>query len=564
MPVLLDNIQFYHGPSKAAKRPSFAFNSNQKGSEGFNTLLSGEQAAFSDEPAYLATDASTIVPTGFVPPAANAENTTHQHAVGSPNLFDIELARSWGAAMPLLGTLEASDRDACPYTSDEKMPGDSPSSFGANSGKSAELDCSDVFPRSQPSSASPLQPPQPPSIAVLSPESEISYPETLQSHMVEDVQWRRNQPSYNVDFESLSPAHAWDMSDMSTEFGEHSSNTAPSSISSCSAIASKKRSETSPYIPSLENCPDDCSDDHEEVSQTRLISGCFPEIVPESDNSGPVDPLHFNMPDSMDHEQANSRESVNSPMTTPSVEGDKNPVFTNPRKCKKKNAHCLGPENNTLLATSAPLIPPPRPRPVRSVRLRPKPALLNAYGSESSEDCDDSSDEDFVSGAMQSELSDVHPSRTAPYYPSDTSFGSSTQHYESRDIVGRAILTIETQGSEPTFFFTLVPDNVPSISYVAAHSPPHNSEKAGGVLKPSMSVNRSTRATRGKSKRRTYSTDENNLLVKLREERKLTWKEITDYFPGRASSALQVHYSTKLKPRRAKRSRPQSRRGRKK
>lgn len=31
-----------------------------------------------------------------------------------------------------------------------------PSSFGANSSKSAELDCSDVFPRSQPSSASPL------------------------------------------------------------------------------------------------------------------------------------------------------------------------------------------------------------------------------------------------------------------------------------------------------------------------------------------------------------------------------------------------------------------------
>lgn len=55
--------------------------------------------------------------TGFFPPATNAANTTHQHAVGAPNLFGLELAKSWGAAMPLLGALEASDRDACPYTS---------------------------------------------------------------------------------------------------------------------------------------------------------------------------------------------------------------------------------------------------------------------------------------------------------------------------------------------------------------------------------------------------------------------------------------------------------------
>jgi hypothetical protein len=175
-----------------------------------------------------------------------------------------------------------------------------------------------------------------------------------------------------------------------------------------------------------------------------------------------------------------------------------------------------------------------------------------------------------MSDAIRSELSDVEdpveekhspPNRTAPCYPNDTSFGSSPRNYESRDIVGRAILTIETQGSEPTFFFTLVPDSVPSTSYVASHSPPHNCEEASRVLKPPVSASRSTR---GKSKRRTYSTDENNLLVKLKEERKLTWKEINDYFPDRASASLQVHYSTKLKHRRAKRRGPQSRRGKKK
>jgi hypothetical protein len=132
MPVILDNIQFYHSPSKSAKPRYLAFNSNQKGSDA---LLSGERPLFSNEPVSSATDDSKIVPTCFLPPAAaNAENITRRHTVGPPNLFDFELARSWAAATPLLGTIEAIDRDACPSlqridchyrdNSDEKMPGD--------------------------------------------------------------------------------------------------------------------------------------------------------------------------------------------------------------------------------------------------------------------------------------------------------------------------------------------------------------------------------------------------------------------------------------------------------
>lgn len=130
--MILDNIQFYHGPSKPAKLPYFAFNSKKVFNS--NTLLSGEQPAFTNKPVSLATDDSTMVPTGFLPPAANAEDATHQHAVGSPNLFDLELARPWAAATPFLSTLEACDRDASPSpraldchcrdNSDETMPGD--------------------------------------------------------------------------------------------------------------------------------------------------------------------------------------------------------------------------------------------------------------------------------------------------------------------------------------------------------------------------------------------------------------------------------------------------------
>ncbi|KAJ5477737.1 hypothetical protein N7530_003246 [Penicillium desertorum] len=565
MPVILDNIHFYHGPSKPAKPPYFAFNSNQKGS---NTLLSGEQPSFSNEAVSSATeDYSAMVPPCFLPPAGNAENTTNQHAAGSPNLFDLELARSWGALTPLLGTLEASDRDASPSlqrldydyrdNSDEKVPADSPSSFRVNPSKRAELDGSDVFPRPQSSCTTPLQPPRSPSISVLSPGAAETHSGVMQSVVTEDVQWTRDQLSYPAYFESSNLVHASDMSDMSTAFSDYSSNTPLSSILSCSDVVSNNRNDIFSCVPSQEDYPDDHSDDYAETSQTRLISDYPPRTVAESGPSGPSDPLHVNMPDLMDLEQAYGRESFNSRSRTPSVRGDKSPNLANPRKCKnqerpmpstrKRETTC-----NERYPSVAVVIPPPRPRAVRSLRSRPKPVVLDASESES-EDVDDSSDEDFMTDTIQSEPPHVEdsveekngsPSTTASCYPNHMSFGSSSRHCcESRDIVGRAILTIETQGSEPTFFFTLVPDNVYSTSSVAAHSPPHNSEKADRVLKRSLSMNRSTR---GKSKFQRYSTDEDNLLVKLKEEGRLTWKEIADHFPGRQLSALQSRAYVRL------------------
>ncbi|KAJ5443631.1 uncharacterized protein N7458_007503, partial [Penicillium daleae] len=159
---------------------------------------------------------------------------------------------------------------------------------------------------------------------------------------------------------------------------------------------------------------------------------------------------------------------------------------------KKKNAYRLRLENSILLVISATLLSLSL-----FLRLKPKPILLNKYKSKGSNNFDNSSDEDFIKllGGKDSERRNT--------------------------------------GSEPTFFFTLVPDNIPSISYITAYSPPHNSEKADRVLNPLKSE---------------YSMDEDNLLVKLKEERKLTWKEITDYFPGRKSflfTAGSIFYQTK-------------------
>ncbi|EAL86549.1 SANT/Myb-like DNA-binding domain-containing protein [Aspergillus fumigatus Af293] len=44
-----------------------------------------------------------------------------------------------------------------------------------------------------------------------------------------------------------------------------------------------------------------------------------------------------------------------------------------------------------------------------------------------------------------------------------------------------------------------------------------------------------------------YTSDENALLVRLKEREGMLWAEIAAYFPERSASSLQVHYSTKLR-----------------
>ncbi|KAF7586940.1 hypothetical protein BBP40_007995 [Aspergillus hancockii] len=44
-----------------------------------------------------------------------------------------------------------------------------------------------------------------------------------------------------------------------------------------------------------------------------------------------------------------------------------------------------------------------------------------------------------------------------------------------------------------------------------------------------------------------FTPEEDALLVELKENKNLTWKQIADFFPGRTSGTLQVRYCTKLK-----------------
>jgi hypothetical protein len=44
-----------------------------------------------------------------------------------------------------------------------------------------------------------------------------------------------------------------------------------------------------------------------------------------------------------------------------------------------------------------------------------------------------------------------------------------------------------------------------------------------------------------------FTSEEDCLLIELKETKDLTWKQVADFFPGRTPGTLQVRYCTKLK-----------------
>ncbi|EQK97424.1 MYB DNA-binding domain-containing protein [Ophiocordyceps sinensis CO18] len=72
-------------------------------------------------------------------------------------------------------------------------------------------------------------------------------------------------------------------------------------------------------------------------------------------------------------------------------------------------------------------------------------------------------------------------------------------------------------------------------------------EDAGGA--PSMvgQVGMPSPAARPRGPKLKFTAEDDQLLIELKEQKNLTWKQIADFFPGRSSGTLQVRYCTKLK-----------------
>ncbi|KAA8642629.1 uncharacterized protein ATNIH1004_011574 [Aspergillus tanneri] len=87
---------------------------------------------------------------------------------------------------------------------------------------------------------------------------------------------------------------------------------------------------------------------------------------------------------------------------------------------------------------------------------------------------------------------------------------------------GSALLTVQHASRlKPAYYFTFVPD----ASSMSSHPLPADIP----------------------GKQRPYSSDENALLVRLKEREGMPWAAIAKHFPDRQATALQVHYSTKLR-----------------
>ncbi|TQS34052.1 hypothetical protein Golomagni_05581 [Golovinomyces magnicellulatus] len=86
-----------------------------------------------------------------------------------------------------------------------------------------------------------------------------------------------------------------------------------------------------------------------------------------------------------------------------------------------------------------------------------------------------------------------------------------------------------------------LPDLGPHAKMLRRDSPEHNSISLvgqDGMPEP---------APRPRGPKLKFTSEDDQLLIQLKEQKNLTWKQIADFFPGRSSGTLQVRYCTKLK-----------------
>lgn len=107
MPVNLDSIQFYRGPSKPEKRPYLAFDSKES---VLGPQSSTGQSIFPNNLVFSATEdrSTSNLPTIEV----KAKAMTPDRSTPPPNWFDFEIAKCGDTTTPLPQSQDAGDRSA--------------------------------------------------------------------------------------------------------------------------------------------------------------------------------------------------------------------------------------------------------------------------------------------------------------------------------------------------------------------------------------------------------------------------------------------------------------------
>ncbi|KFY95782.1 hypothetical protein V498_03133 [Pseudogymnoascus sp. VKM F-4517 (FW-2822)] len=124
---------------------------------------------------------------------------------------------------------------------------------------------------------------------------------------------------------------------------------------------------------------------------------------------------------------------------------------------------------------------------------------------------------------------------------------SSDSPLESHKIPIRGSLTLQTFQSGIVYCLKFSQEELPF---------PLDIEQAQDVISSASSGDRDRerphlreRVVSRPGRHSTYSEDDDELLIQLKEKDKLPWDEIAEYFPERTKGTLQVHYCTKLKNR---------------
>ncbi|KAK4146884.1 uncharacterized protein C8A04DRAFT_34456 [Dichotomopilus funicola] len=101
----------------------------------------------------------------------------------------------------------------------------------------------------------------------------------------------------------------------------------------------------------------------------------------------------------------------------------------------------------------------------------------------------------------------------------------------------------------PTHHHHRLPDTGPPNKLLRRDGEGNSSVGGGGPGAPSMvgAAGMPAPAARPRGPKLKFTPEDDQLLIDLKENKNLTWKQIADFFPGRSSGTLQVRYCTKLK-----------------
>jgi len=136
---------------------------------------------------------------------------------------------------------------------------------------------------------------------------------------------------------------------------------------------------------------------------------------------------------------------------------------------------------------------------------------------------------------------------------------SSVTSQESEEIPIRGFLTLKTFESQVLYCLTFSQELSSRAPEMARerYAPSDGSRSGDGIDRQRWPPREGSLGRTGRHS--TFTADDDALLVELKEERRVSWAEIADRFPGRKKGTLQVRYCTKLKQ---SRDRPQQERKR--